>query len=426
MSKVYSWNNIEIEEILEPLSNGTLIGQGWSPQCEKEASQSEDVWGVLKTTSIQAGYFLENQNKRLPDNLDPRPQHEVKPGDILITCAGPRNRCGVACLVRRTRKRLMISGKMYRFRVSTSKAMPEYIELYLQYHVAQKQIDGMKTGGSESGLNLTHARFRKLRIPLPSVDTQQKIVSKIEELFSELDKGVEELKKVEQQLKIYRQAVLKWAFEGRFTNIDLTDGVLPKTWKWVKLGETCSSVEYGTAAKSKNKGQVPVLRMGNIQGGRFQWDDLVFTDDQEEIQKYLLKRDDVLFNRTNSPELVGKTAIYKGERPAIFAGYLIRINRKDECIGADYLNYFLNSEEAKNYGSSVKTDGVNQSNINGTKLKTYPIPLAPLIEQERVVQEIERRTSLCDKMEETVKVSIQQATALKQSILKKAFEGELA
>ena len=203
------------------------------------------------------------------------------------------------------------------------------------------------------------------------------------------------------------------------------EGELPNRWKWVKIGDVCHNVEYGSAAKSKKVGKVPVLRMGNIQNGRFDWSDLVFTDDEKEIKKYLLKKNDVLFNRTNSAELVGKTAIYKGERPAIFAGYLIRINRIEELIDADYLTYYLNTQSAKQFGNTVRSFGVNQSNINGTKLKTYPIPLPQLKEQQKIVEELESKLTICDKIEETISQSLQQAETLKQSILKKAFEGKL-
>jgi len=267
----------------------------------------------------------------------------------------------------------------------------------------------------------THKRYwishySQLAIPLPPEKEQIRIVEKIEELFSDLDKGIENLKTAQQQLKIYRQAVLKWAFEGKLTGSEI---------KWDKLGQFCHSVEYGSAAKSKPEGKVPVLRMGNIQNGRFEWGDLVFTSDKDEIKKYLLKKDDVLFNRTNSPEWVGKTAIYKEERPAIFAGYLIRINYKNEQINPDYLNYFLNSKIARDYGGSVKSFGVNQSNINGTKLKSYPFPWAKLKEQKAIVSKIESRLSVCDKIEENIAVGLQQAEALRQSIFKKAFEGKV-
>jgi type I restriction enzyme S subunit len=310
-----------------------------------------------------------------------------------------------------------------------------------------------KLNTNPRGVGIPHVEPSLLwnaQLPLPPLPFQQAIVTKLEALFSELDKGIEQLKTAQQQLRTYRQAVLKAAFEGKLTgesrNHDLHDdeitGIwqnqspsknqmnhsadgLPEGWKWVTVGDIADNVEYGSAAKSKESGKVPVLRMGNIQNGIFEWDDLVFTDDDIEINKYKLHKDDVLFNRTNSPELVGKTAIYKGERPAIFAGYLIRINYKKNLILGPYLTYYLNTKAAKEYGNSVRSFGVNQSNINGTKLKTYPIPLAPIEQQTKIISEIESRLSVADKMEEAIAQGLQQAEALRQSILKKAFEGEL-
>ncbi len=300
----------------------------------------------------------------------------------------------------------------------------EDLELkYLNYYFGSLNLSAYVTGTAQP--KLTQANLNKIKIPLAPLNQQQQIVSKIEELFSELDKGIEELKTAQQQLKVYRQAVLKWAFEGKLTNDDVKEGELPKGWKNATIEDVCTSVEYGSAIKSKKTGKVPVLRMGNIQNGIFEWDDLVYTDDDEEIKKYSLKKNDVLFNRTNSAELVGKTAIYKGERPAIFAGYLIRINRIETSVDAYYLTYYLNSKDAKSYGNKVRSFGVNQSNINGTKLKTYPFPLPPLEEQQQIVREIESRLSVCDKIEETITNSLKQAEALRQSILKKAFEGKL-
>lgn len=266
-------------------------------------------------------------------------------------------------------------------------------------------------------LKLNQSAMKEISVVVPPLPEQHRIVSKIEELFAELDKGIEILKTTQQQLKVYRQAVLKWAFEGKLTN--------EKNIRWGTLKEVIEGVEYGSASKSQKQGKVPVLRMGNIQNGRFEWDDLVYTSDEEEIEKYLLKKDDVLFNRTNSPEWVGKTAIYRGEQKAIFAGYLIRINRKEKELDANYLNYFLNSQMAKNHGNKVKSFGVNQSNINGTKLKAYPFPITSLPSQKKIIQEVESRLSVCDKMEETIENALQQAEALRLSILKKAFEGKL-
>lgn len=266
--------------------------------------------------------------------------------------------------------------------------------------------------------------FTSYDLPLPPLPEQGRIVEKIEELFSELDNGVEQLKKAKEQIKTYRQAVLKAAFEGRLSNEDLKENDLPNGWKWLVIGDICSKVEYGSSKKSEKEGKVPVLRMGNIQNRIFDWTNLKYSNDNEEIKKYKLNKGDVLFNRTNSPELVGKTAVYLGEREAIFAGYLIRIHYNPN-INPKYLNFYLNSTTAKNYGHTVKTDGVNQSNINGQKLKSYPFPFCEFEEQNRIVSEIEKRFSVADKLEESIDKSLQQAEAMRQSILKKAFEGKL-
>ncbi|MBP7269114.1 MAG: restriction endonuclease subunit S [Bacteroidia bacterium] len=290
---------------------------------------------------------------------------------------------------------------------------PEYLSFLL--HSNQfVQFANSKTNGDRP--RISYDEIIEYQLLLPPLPEQHRIVAKIEELFASLDKGIEALKTVQQQLKVYRQAVLKYAFEGKLT---------ASTIEWTNLDKLIHDVEYGSAAKSSEKGKVPVLRMGNIQNGKFDWGDLVYTNDEYEIKKYLLKENDVLFNRTNSPEWVGKTAIYKGERPAIFAGYLIRINYKPNELNPVYLNYYLNSHTAKKYGDSVKSFGVNQSNINGSKLKAYPFPKCNLETQKAIVAQIESRLSIFDKVDSFIEQSLRQSEALRQSILKKAFEGKL-
>ena len=363
---------------------------------------------------------------------------------------------------------------------------------YVYYYLMASRDYARKRGSGTTFLELSGRAFGELPIPLAPTATQHKVVAKIEELFSELDKGIESLKAARTKLDIYRQAVLKHAFEGKLTAqwreenkdkletpeqllvrikqereeryeqllqeweaavkeweesgksgkrparpkkltgvADLLHDVttklpsLPESWVWDKLGWMTCGVEYGTATKSATTGSVPVLRMGNIQNTKFDWTDLVYTSDENEIAEYLLRDGDVLFNRTNSPELVGKTAIYKGERPAVFAGYLIRLNHIPAIVDGQYLNLFLNSHIARQYGNSVKTDGVNQSNINGTKLSNYPFPYCSIEEQREIASILDKTFSLLDETEADIGQELQKADALRQSILKKAFSGQL-
>ncbi|EGR4294282.1 restriction endonuclease subunit S [Vibrio cholerae] len=162
-------------------------------------------------------------------------------------------------------------------------------------------------------------------------------------------------------------------------------GKLPSDWRCVPLGDLIKSTEYGSSAKSHYSGTIPVLRMGNLQEGKIDWGDLVYTSDESEIKRYRLRSGDVLFNRTNTVDLVGKAAIYKGSRPAIFAGYLIRIIHNETLVDSNYLNYVLNTYQAKKYSKAVLSVAVSQANINAEKLKTYPIPLPPTLEEQTAI-----------------------------------------
>ncbi len=161
---------------------------------------------------------------------------------------------------------------------------------------------------------------------------------------------------------------------------------LPENWCWCRLGEVSKNIQYGTSQKSTKEGKIPVLRMGNLQNGRIIYDKLVYTSDDDEISHYPLLYNDLLFNRTNSREIVGKTAIYKAEMPAIYAGYLVRIT---PMIDSDYLNYVMQSQYYWIYCQTVRSDAIGQSNINAEKLKHFLVPVPPIEEQHRIVSKIE-------------------------------------
>ena len=161
---------------------------------------------------------------------------------------------------------------------------------------------------------------------------------------------------------------------------------IPDSWAWTSVGEVCTNIQYGSSQKSSQTGKIAVLRMGNLQNGRIVLDKLVYTSDSKEIEKYPLEYNDLLFNRTNSKELVGKVAIYKSEIPAIYAGYLVRLH--PVLIDSDYLNYVMQSQYYWIYCQNVRSDAIGQSNINAEKLKRFIFPLPPLQEQKRIVNQI--------------------------------------
>ena len=193
-----------------------LLDQGWSPQCDNEPSDRPDVWGVIKTTAVQSMHYLESENKRLPKTLGPRPNLELAAGDLLITRAGPRVRVGVACLVKASRPYLMLCDKVYRMRCKRDVVSPAFLELVLNAPNIVDELDRLKTGISDSGVNLTQKRLRKLLVPFPPLKKQHRIVAEVERRLSvidELEAAVEANLKRADRLQ---QAVLKQAFEGNF------------------------------------------------------------------------------------------------------------------------------------------------------------------------------------------------------------------
>ncbi len=197
---------------------------------------------------------------------------------------------------------------------------------------------------------------------------------------------------------------------------------VPEGWAWCRLFSISQDLPYGTSKKSQSKGKIAVLRMGNLQQAEIDYTDLVYSSDDEDIVKFRLNNGDLLFNRTNSSEWVRKTAIYRGETPAIFAGYLVRIR---SFLKPDYLNYVMNSDYIKNICSFVKTDAVNQSNINATKLGKFLLPIPSMKEQSRIcskANELLNLTKIIKSDEEDLQIVVQQAKSI---ILDLAIRGKL-
>lgn len=292
-----------------------------------------------------------------------------------------------------------------------------FLEKYFYYAFKNINIPSL-------GYRRHYPMFNKLKIQIAPLNEQQRIVNRIESLFAKLDRAKELIENTLAQFEQNKMAILHKAFTGELTakwrkenNIDLS------SWQEKTIDELCTSLKYGTSKKSKPEGSVVVLRMGNLQNGEIDWSNLMYTDDKDDIEKYLLKKGDVLFNRTNSPELVGKTSIYRGEYPAIYAGYLIKLDYGKDIIG-EYLNYMMNSTKAKHYCYTVKTDGVSQSNINAKKIGAFEIPVPTLEEQQEIVNILDKLLAKYNKIK-NLEQQLEKIELLKKAILAKAFRGEL-
>jgi type I restriction enzyme S subunit len=192
------------------------LDQGWSPKCLSEVG-SDDDWAVIKTSSVQKVNFVKDENKKLPASFDARPELSLKKGDVLITRAGPRVRCGVTCLVTKDHPKLMICDKVYRIRTDSEVLMPEYLNFLFNSPQYLEVIEELKTGSSESGMNMTMKKLVEIILLTPSVVEQLEIIKLVEKLFTYADQIEQRVKDAQARVNHLTQSILAKAFRGELT-----------------------------------------------------------------------------------------------------------------------------------------------------------------------------------------------------------------
>lgn len=191
------------------------IGQGWSPKCDTSRDAFPGEWSVITTTAVQSMKYVDGQGKPLPNDLEPRPHLEIKPGDFLMTRKGPRKRAGVTCLVHATMPHLMVCDTVYRFRCNESLVEPRYLEVALNSPDVAKAIDRQKAGISESGVSLTHGKLGVVPMPVPSLTEQREIVAEVERRLSVIEEVEATVNVSLQRALRLRQSILQKAFLSR-------------------------------------------------------------------------------------------------------------------------------------------------------------------------------------------------------------------
>ena len=335
-----------------------------------------------------------------------------------------------------------------------------------------------------------------IKLPLPPLPEQRAIVAKIEQLFSELDAGVAHLKKAQAQLKVYRQAVLKKAFEGALTKTwrakqtDLPttevllaqikterqqhqaqqmaeweqavktweangkDGKkptkpkkikevaplseeelkalpeLPDGWSWdslVNIAHLMGGVTKGRKLEGKKLISLPYLRVANVQDGYLNLNQVKNIDVlPSDLDKYKLIKGDILYTEGGDKDKLGRGTIWNNEvENCIHQNHIFRARLYLREMPQKFIGYFSQTKVAKRYFFKNAKQTTNLASINLTVLSNLPIPLCSLPEQNQIVAEIEARLSVCDQVEANIAEGLQKAEALRQSILKKAFEGTL-
>ena len=394
------------------------------PASAKEKEKNENNIPCLRTANVQENIELEDLiyvNKSFMKN---NIKKLIQNNDIVFSSANSRELVGKSAFIFNVSFPMTFGGFILCIRATNSNS--KFLFYFLRLHFLLGRFMGKSTQTTNIA-NINTETLSNIIIPLPpTLAEQQRIVNRIESMFAKLDEAKEKAQNVVDGFETRKAAILHKAFTGELTaKWRKENGVSDDSWEEKTIGECCKSLKYGTAKKSESSGKVAVIRMGNLKRGEIVYDDLVFSNDEEDIVKYLLSKGDILFNRTNSPEWVGKTSIYRGDIPAIYAGYLIKLDYEKSLLVGDYLNYVLNSPNAKEYCNSVKTDGVNQSNINAQKIGAYVIPVPTLPEQVEIVRILDIIIEKETRAKEAAQTVLDQIALLKKSILARAFRGEL-
>jgi len=389
----------------------------------------------LRVANVQRGFLDLTEVKLIEATPEQIEGLRLQVGDVLFNEGGDRDKLGRGWIWNGELPECIHQNHVFRARVIPALVDSKWLSHYGN-SVAQKYFEkeGKQTTNLASiGLN----KLKALPVVLPPLAEQRRIVAKLEELFSELDAGVEALRRAQRRLTRYRQALLQSAVTGELTEEwreqhthDIKLGKLasgwPTGWRQVSVEQIAVQVDYGSSAKTQQSATgIPVVRMGNIQDGRIVMDDVkTLPINHPEFPKLLLQPGDLLFNRTNSAELVGKSAVFRGKEPTSFASYLIRVRLNDSCL-PEWLAVFINSSFGRRWVASVASQQVGQANVNGSKLRALQFPLPTIKEQEVILAELDRRLSAADALEATFQTSLRRAERLHQSILERAFRGEL-
>ena len=278
--------------------------------------------------------------------------------------------------------------------------MPRYLYYFCQY------FDFERLNKAVTIPSLTKSDLLKIELELPTIETQKKMVDR--------------LIKVEQIIQLKKRELQKLDIlvKSRFAEMFGDPIMNPKGWKVVTIGDIVTEVRYGTSKPAVEGGKYPYLRMNNLTAdGHLDLNDLKYIDiSDDEVEKCVVRKGDVLFNRTNSIDLVGKTAVFDLPDDMVIAGYIIRV-RLNEKILPEVLSQYMNLEALKDILRSMAKGAVNQANINAQELQSIRV-YVPDIELQKQFVEMKDQV---DKLKSKIQKSLEKTQLLFDSLMQKYF-----
>jgi type I restriction enzyme, S subunit len=400
-----------------------------------------------------------------PEKFDEMRDFEVKPGDFIVSCSGTIGR--ISRLPPNAQPGV-INQALLKLTIDEGRVHPKYF-LYLFRSHRLQQLVLKDTRGSAMKNLASVDDLKQIRLPLPPIKQQETIVAEIEKQFSRLDEAVVNLKRVKANLKRYKAAVLKAAVEGKLTeewrkahpNVEPAGELLkrilaerrarwngkskykepaapdptnlpnlPTGWCCVTL-ESISEALGGFAFESRkfSTSGYQVLKMANIRMGQIdvtQKPSYIEDVDQETVSKYELKEGDLVVTLTGTRKKrdYGYIAVVKTLKRLLLNQRIARL-RPFSGVIPDYLLIAMQSDTYRNRFFASETGNVGQGNVGMTAITKEPVALAPMAEQEQIVAEVERQLSVMDETDAVIAANLQRGTRLQQSMLQKAFTGQL-
>jgi type I restriction enzyme S subunit len=346
----------------------------------------------------------------------------VQPGDFIVSCSGT---LGKIAQIPDNAKPGVINQALLRIRIKEEIITKKYFLCFFRSVIFQRKIFVQSQGTAMSNL-IGIKDFKEIELPIPPIHEQKAIISKIEELLSDLENGKQQLQTALQQLKIYRQSLLKSAFEGKLTNPNVKSGELPEGWVVKTFNEIGSWKGGGTPSKSRKDfwedGNILWVSPKDMKSQKIvDTIDKITADAIENSSTKIIPKGSILF--------VVRSGILRRTLPVALTICEVTVNQDIQAftpnnVLPEYIYWYvcaLNNEIRQ----KCSKDGTTVESIESSLLKNFPVPVCSYEEQQLIVNELESKLTVCDKLEETITQSLLQSETLKQSILKKAFEGKL-